>query len=68
MDDQTNGQVQEEQTTTRVFNPNEHLMQIRSGQTSKDYLPVQWRLVWFRSAFPHGVIETEMLVRCFGTY
>lgn len=61
MDDQTNGQVQEEQATTRVFNPNEHLMQIRSGQTSKDYLPVQWRLVWFRSAFPHGVIETEML-------
>jgi len=61
MDDQTNGQVQEEQTTSRVFNPNEHLMQIRSGQTSKDYLPVQWRLVWFRSAFPHGVIETEML-------
>ena len=62
MSDQTNGKVQEEQATTpRIFNPNDHLMQIRSGQTSKDYLPVQWRLVWFRSAFPHGVIETEML-------
>lgn len=45
----------------RTFNPNEHLMQIKSGQSSKDYLPVQWRLVWFRSAFPHGTIETEML-------
>lgn len=56
-----NENVQTEQTTSRVFNPNEHLMQIRSGQTSKDYLPVQWRLVWFRTAFPHGTIETEML-------
>jgi len=45
----------------RTFNPNEHLMQIKSGQSSKDYLPVQWRLVWFRSAFPHGTIETEMI-------
>ena len=26
-----------------------------------DYLPVQWRLVWFRSVCPHGTIETEML-------
>lgn len=49
------------QQANRVFNPNEHLMQIKSGQSSKDYLPVQWRLVWFRSAFPHGTIETEMI-------
>jgi hypothetical protein len=61
MSNQTKGQVQEEQPSSRVFNPNEHLIQIRSGQTSKDYLPVQWRLVWFRSAFPQGSIETEML-------
>lgn len=51
----------EQQSQSRVFNPSEHMMQIKSGQTSKDYLPVQWRLVWFRTAFPHGTIETEML-------
>ncbi len=60
MIDQSNGVVREEQPT-RTFNPNEHLIQIKSGQTSKDYLQVQWRLVWFRSACPHGTIETEML-------
>ncbi len=54
-------QINEEQPSSRVFNANEHLIQIRSGQTSKDYLPVQWRLVWFRSVFPQGSIETEML-------
>jgi hypothetical protein len=61
MIDQSKRPVQEEQPLSRVFNPNEHLIQIRSGQTSKDYLPVQWRLVWFRSLFPQGVIETQML-------
>lgn len=61
MIDQSNGVVREEQQSTRTFNPNEHLIQIKSGQTSKDYLQVQWRLVWFRSACPHGTIETEML-------
>jgi len=45
----------------RTFNPNEHLMQIKSGQGSKDYLPVQWRLVWFRFACPNGTIRTEMV-------
>ena len=45
----------------RPFNPSEHLMQIKSEQGTRDYLPVQWRLVWFRSAFPYGSIETEML-------
>ncbi len=61
MIDQSNGVVREEQQPARTFNPNEHLIQIKSGQTSKDYLQVQWRLVWFRSACPHGTIETEML-------
>ena len=45
----------------RAFNPNEHLMQIKSGQGSKDYLPVQWRLVWFRSVCPNGIIRTEIV-------
>lgn len=57
----SNEVVSEERSPVRSFNPNEHLMQIKSGQSSKDYLPVQWRLVWFRSAFPYGSIETEML-------
>ena len=60
MIDQTKAQEYEEQHT-RAFNPNEHLMQIKSGQGSKDYLPVQWRLVWFRSLCPNGVIRTEMV-------
>src|SRR5579875_685733 len=71
MSDQGNVQIQEaqqEQMTdtptpqpVRAFNPNEHLIQLKSGQTSKDYLPVQWRLVWFRALCPEGTIETEML-------
>jgi hypothetical protein len=44
-----------------IFNPNTHLMQIGSGNRAKDYLPVAWRLVWFRSICPDGIIETEMI-------
>lgn len=64
MSDRRNGtgEVQEVQSQVRSFNPNEHLIQIKSGQTLKDYLPVQWRLVWFRSVFPSGSIETEMVL------
>ena len=58
---QTNGQIQKEQTRTPPFNPNEHLIQLRNKQGSQDYLPVQWRIVWFREQFPHGTIETEEL-------
>src|SRR5205085_4411146 len=32
-----------------------------SSQGSRDYLPVQWRLVWFRSICPEGTIDTEEL-------
>jgi hypothetical protein len=46
----------------QAFNPKEHLIQIKSGQNTNDYLPVQWRLVWFREKFPHGTIETEMVL------
>src|ERR1700674_5108413 len=45
----------------RSFNPNEHLMQIKNRDGSKDYLPVQWRLVWFREQCPQGTIDTEEL-------
>ncbi len=43
------------------FNPNSHMMPIETTQESKDYLPVQWRLVWFRALCPQGVIKTEMI-------
>src|SRR5213082_2072502 len=46
----------------RSFNPNEHLMQIKNRNGSADYLPVQWRLVWFREQCPQGTIETEMIL------
>lgn len=45
----------------KSFNPREHLMQLKSREGSKDYLPVQWRIKWFRESFPHGSIETEMI-------
>jgi hypothetical protein len=60
MSDQSNGQVQQEgQPQARSFNPNEHVMQLKSREGSKDYLPVQWRLVWFRERCPQGTIDTE---------
>ena len=43
------------------FNPNDHLIQIKGRNGFSDYLPVQWRLVWFRSMYPNGCVETEML-------
>lgn len=60
MSDQNNGQSREEQRT-RSFNPNEHVMQLKSKDGLKDYLPVQWRLVWFREQCPNGTIETEIV-------
>ena len=48
-----------EEQRTRSFNPNEHLLKLKSKDGLKDYLPVQWRLVWFREQCPHGTIDTE---------
>lgn len=48
-----------EEQRARTFNPNEHVIQLKSKSGSADYLPVQWRLVWFREQCPHGTIETE---------
>jgi hypothetical protein len=61
MSDHSNGQVQQEQQRVHQFNPNEHLMQLKSKEGPKDYLPVQWRLVWFREQCPQGTIDTEEL-------
>src|SRR5437870_3392872 len=58
MSERSSGQKREEQRA-RMFNPNEHLMQLKSREGSKDYLPVQWRLVWFRELCPQGTIDTE---------
>lgn len=40
-----------------MFNPASHTI----SQRGKPYLPVQWRLVWFREQCPQGTIKTEML-------
>lgn len=45
-----------------MFNPNDHLMQLKSKEGTKDYLPVQWRLVWFREQYPQGTIDTEEIM------
>jgi hypothetical protein len=46
-----------------AFNPREHLITIKNRQGGvSDYLPVQWRLVWFRTEFPEGSIETEVVI------
>lgn len=44
------------------FDPNEHLMQLKSKEGPKDYLPVQWRLVWFREQFPQGTIDVDEII------
>jgi hypothetical protein len=54
MSDQSNGQ------RPQAFNPNEYLVKLRSKDGLRDYLPVQWRLVWFRERCPEGTIETEI--------
>jgi hypothetical protein len=51
-----------EQQTTRNFDPHEHTIQLKSKAGSQDYLPVQWRLVWYRSVCPQGTIDTEEIV------
>lgn len=52
----TTNATREDQPRTH-FNADDHLMQIKG----KDYLPVCWRLVWFRAHCPQGVIKTEMV-------
>lgn len=39
---------------SKIFNVNEHLINLKG----KDYLPVAWRLVWFRQDRPNWNIET----------
>ncbi len=44
-----------------TFNPREHLMNIGTDEKPRYYLPVQWRLVWFRQECPEGTIETSIV-------
>lgn len=47
-----------EQKERSAFNPHEHIIEFKG----KEYLPVAWRLVWFREYYPNGTIETEMIL------
>lgn len=58
---QKSGEQVEQLQNSHLFNPNEHLIQLKGRGGSADYLPVQWRLVWFRSLCPDGTIETEIV-------
>lgn len=40
-----------------MFNPNEHLMDLKG----KKYLQVMWRLVWFREEKPNWCIDTKLV-------
>src|SRR6266568_1210988 len=51
-----------EDVPVRHFNPNDHIMQIPNKGGKSDYLPVQWRLVWFRELCPQGTIESELVL------
>ena len=44
-------------TKSKTFNPKEHLIDIKG----KEYLPVAWRIVWFRESHPDWTIETRMI-------
>src|SRR5947209_13417889 len=60
MSEQMNQNGRDEQRS-RTFNPNDHVMQIKNKGGAADYLPVQWRVVWFRDVCPEGTIETEIV-------
>lgn len=40
-----------------MFNPSEHMIKLKT----KDYLQVQWRLVWFREDHPDWTINADCL-------
>lgn len=52
MSKNNNGQQKE-------FNPSEHLMQLKSREGSKDYLPVQWRLVWINDEVRRAIEKAK---------
>lgn len=42
---------------TSKFNPEDHMIDLKG----KKYLPVAWRIVWFREEHPDGAIITEFI-------
>ena len=48
------------QQARQPFNPSDHLMQLPSKDGPKAYLPVAWRIAWFRQECEAGAIVTEM--------
>ena len=45
----------------KSFKIEDQLIDIKKGNKVTKYLPVMWRLVWFRELYPNGIIETEMI-------
>lgn len=43
------------------FNPQEHLVMLKTKQGPKEYLPVAWRLVWFRKEHSNWQINTTLV-------
>lgn len=46
-------------STEICFNPAEHLMKIGKGDSAKDYLPVQYRLVWINDVVDRAVADEQ---------
>lgn len=42
-----------------TYDPQKHLIELKSKNGPQKYLPVQARLVWFRELCPHGTIDIE---------
>src|SRR6266581_3622532 len=47
--------------TLMNFNPKNHLITIKTKQGEQPYLPVAWRLAWFRLECSQGTITTELV-------
>ena len=43
------------------FDPNEHLVMLKTKNGPKKYLPVAWRLVWFRKEHPNWKLDTTLV-------
>lgn len=43
------------------FDPKPHFIKLKTREGLKDYLPVPWRVVWFRSCYPNGIITTQQV-------
>lgn len=43
------------------FDPNEHLVMLKTKNGPKEYLPVAWRLVWFRKEHTNWKIDTALV-------